>query len=556
MHRVRKQENRSLRGIWTRLSVIMLVIWLIFTAACVAALHSLEHRNHRNMQGLLEVGASQIESRMEQMEDYIKGVLVSNTELNALRNSNLNRVSNLRQFALRMESDGKYFSEFSGIFFYDANRDILLDKQWNDLSIYSYFNTKRKMTLRERIVELTQDEGTHNSWKIVDVQNVWSAFYVYAYEGQYLGIYISLDGILDRITELNVVEGFADIYLADQNGTRLTQETESVAGNSREDIRLMRELEHLQLTLHAVPEDEGIHIGQILIWVGCFLLAVSSGLLMLFILWMLQRSLFAPLSELNRQMKYFSEGKLDTCITEQSGCREVQDVIRTFNGMTVEIREMKIENYEKQLENQETILKYFQIQKNPHFFLNVLNGIYSLAASGNMIQVRKITLELIKHVRYILSVEKLWVPLAEELEFTKNYLEIQRIRFPYEIRLETEGFTEACGKVQVPTLILQTFVENAVKYALSPENLLAIRLAANLESDHLELTISDSGPGFSEKILEELQAYGKISPDERGEHIGIYNILSRMKLLYKDSCEYQFCNLPSGGAQVRLILPL
>ena len=118
--------------------------------------------------------------------------------------------------------------------------------------------------------------------------------------------------------------------------------------------------------------------------------------------------------------------------------------------MTGQIRNMKIENYEKKLEMQETILKYLQIQKNPHFFLNVLNGIYSLATSGNMLQVRTITLELIKHVRYVLSVEKILVPLLEELEFTQNYVKIQKIRFPYEIRLEINGITEEAGRVRVP----------------------------------------------------------------------------------------------------------
>lgn len=216
---------------------------------------------------------------------------------------------------------------------------------------------------------------------------------------------------------------------------------------------------------------------------------------------------------------------------------------------------MKIENYEKKLEEQETFLKYLQIQKNPHFFLNMLNVIYSLAASGNVAQIRTITLELIKHVRYVLSVEKPLVPLLQELEFTHNYLEIQRIRFPYEIKMEEEGFTEEIMQISVPPLLLQTFVENAVKYALSREDTLRIHLEAEYRDNVLTLRISDSGPGFPETMLEELNISGTVSADARGEHIGIHNVLSRMKLLYGSAYGYHFTNLPTEGAQVELILP-
>ena len=72
--------------------------------------------------------------------------------------------------------------------------------------------------------------------------------------------------------------------------------------------------------------------------------------------------------------------------------------------------------------------------------------------------------------------------------------------------------------------------------------------------DVLKLCISDSGPGFPETMLEELNASGTVSADTRGEHIGIHNVLSRMKLLYGTAYGYHFANLPMGGARVELFL--
>ncbi|MEI3194956.1 MAG: HAMP domain-containing protein [Lachnospiraceae bacterium] len=109
-------------------------------------------------------------------------------------------------------------------------------------------------------------------------------------------------------------------------------------------------------------------------WITLLVLAIFSGQFLVYLLRTLQKTLFGPLAELNCKMKIFSEGNLETRIEERVGCQEVRELTDTFNEMTGQIRNMKIENYEKKLEMQETILKYLQIQKNPHFFLNVLNG--------------------------------------------------------------------------------------------------------------------------------------------------------------------------------------
>ena len=117
-----------------------------------------------------------------------------------------------------------------------------------------------------------------------------------------------------------------------------------------------------------------------------------------------------------------------------------------------------------------------------------------------------------------------------------------------------EGFSKEVGRIRVPPLVLQTFVENAVKYAVSEEDMLQISLEARLTQDWLNLRISDSGPGFPEKLLEELNTTGRVPADGRGEHIGIHNVISRMKLLYGENYHYHFSNLPARGACVEFTL--
>ena len=555
-----------LRDIWFAIGAILLVLWIMFITVSTVTMFALDRQSRESMQGVLDFGSSKLESRLRQIENFLTVTLVSDDKFGMLRNTSLSYADNLRQVARQMDSYGQYFPDFSGIFFYEPSRDILINKQWNDISAYSMTYVTRRMEIRTRMKTLCigeEQERAIGEWTIENIDNKWTAFYIYYHQGQYLGVYVSLDGIWNRIIDLEGVAGFEESGLTDRDGYELTGDKERTFGlesssyweEGRRYLQLTEKIDGFPAAIVTLVPRQQLRGNWMVWWTGLIVLAVLSGLFLVYLLLTLQRVLFAPLSELNRQMKTFSEGNLDTHITKLVGCQEVRELSGTFNEMTGQIHDMKIENYEKKLEEQETFLKYLQIQKNPHFFLNMLNVIYSLAAYGNVAQIRTITLELIKHVRYVLSVEKPLVPLLQELEFTHNYLEIQRIRFPYEIKMEEEGFTEEIMQISVPPLLLQTFVENAVKYALSREDTLRIHLEAEYRDNVLTLRISDSGPGFPETMLEELNISGTVSADARGEHIGIHNVLSRMKLLYGSAYGYHFTNLPTEGAQVELILP-
>lgn len=559
----RGRKRWRLRDIWLVTGTVLLVLWIMFITLSTLTIRTLDEQSRRSMQGTLDFDSFRLESRLRQIENFLKVTLVSDARFGRLRNSSLSYADNLRQAAVQMDAWCEYFPEFSGIFFYDRSRNVLIHKQWNDTSSYSTAAVNRRMKMRERMMALCTEEERERAieeWHLEELDGLWTAFYIYPYQGHYLGVYVSLDGLWDRVIDLDKVAGFEESGLAGPDGRELTgkegrvfePESSFYQGEGRRYVQLAKKINGFPATIITlVPRRQNWMIW----WSGLILLIMVGGLFLVNLLLTLQRDLFAPLSELNRQMRIFSEGNLDTHMDNPVGCQEVRELSGTFNEMTGQIRDMKIENYEKLLEKQETLLKYLQIQKNPHFFLNMLNVIYSLSASGHIAQIRKITLELIRHVRYVLSAEKPLVPLIQELEFTRNYLEIQRIRFPCEIRMEEEGMTEEVTQIPVPPLLMQTFVENAFKYGLSSDETMELKLEAELTEDMLKLRISDRGPGFPENVLEELNGSGTVSADARGEHIGINNVLARMKLLYGDACGYHFKNFPGGGAGVELIFP-
>ena len=419
------QRRWRLRDIWLMLGIVLLGLWMMFLIVSTVTMWNMDQQSTKTLQGVLESGASRLDDRLNQIEKFVKVLLISDDNFTSLRNTSINRASNLRYVSIKLEESGQYFSEFSGIFYYEPYSELLIERRWNDFATYSYYDVPRKMKMRELMMTLSSEKGTDGKWILENVNEVWTAFYIYYYEGQYLGVYISLEGILSRIVELEDVAGFENMLLVSETGEKLTGSEDKqlkIEKNlyGKTYLQLEEKLQILPATMIALISRQRARGSWMTWWITFLALAIFSGQFLVYLLRTLQKTLFGPLAELNCKMKIFSEGNLETRIEERVGCQEVRELTDTFNEMTGQIRNMKIENYEKKLEMQETILKYLQIQKNPHFFLNVLNGIYSLATSGNMLQVRTITLELIKHVRYVLSVEKILVPLLEELEFTQN----------------------------------------------------------------------------------------------------------------------------------------
>ncbi|MNJ60830.1 Sensor histidine kinase YpdA [compost metagenome] len=120
---------------------------------------------------------------------------------------------------------------------------------------------------------------------------------------------------------------------------------------------------------------------------------------------------------------------------------------------------------------------------------------------------------------------------------------------------------EALSKVYVPPLVIQTFVENSIKHAPQVDHPLYLSIEIetvmqpSFSDPHIRIIIRDTGKGFPDDILLELQA-GKRIVDEQGEHIGIWNVWHRLRLLYGERSVMSFYNQTDSGAVVEIRLPL
>ena len=146
----------------------------------------------------------------------------------------------------------------------------------------------------------------------------------------------------------------------------------------------------------------------------------------------------------------------------------------------------------------EAQLSALESRVQPHFLFNTLNSIAALT-HANPAGAERMTTQLASLLRSSLDQESPLVPLADELHIVRSYLEIERVRFGDRLRYTIDADTSdtPLGGARVPRLAMQTLVENAVKYAVSPRREGGtITVRAQGRGSRVELEVRDDGPGF------------------------------------------------------------
>jgi hypothetical protein len=168
-------------------------------------------------------------------------------------------------------------------------------------------------------------------------------------------------------------------------------------------------------------------------------------------------------------------------------------------------------------------LKALRAQINPHFLFNALNAIAGLIHRNPRAADRTIE-QLAEVFRYALrGAESEWASLGDELEFVGAYLEVERARFGDRLQAEVSVAADV-RDVRVPTMAVQTLVENAVKHGLSELRGPAIvQVRALRDGDRLVVEVIDNGPGFNDAAL----AAKENVPGSRGGY-GLSNIRQRL----------------------------
>jgi len=212
------------------------------------------------------------------------------------------------------------------------------------------------------------------------------------------------------------------------------------------------------------------------------------------------------------------------------------DYYRKYHERTVHALELEKHLTEARLQS---LLR----QLKPHFLFNTLNGIASLmhsdvnAADKMLVRLGELLRLTMHHPGQPLT------KLRDEIAFIEKYLEIERIRFRDRL---TVGITAAPDTLEadVPSLIIQPLVENAIRHGLEPQTRPGrITVESRRDGEKLLLLVRDNGGGMPPGGFTR-------------EGIGLANTRERLRELYGDRHRFELANHPEGGLEVRLLIPL
>ncbi len=281
---------------------------------------------------------------------------------------------------------------------------------------------------------------------------------------------------------------------------------------------------------------------------------------------MLTNLFFRPVSELVRSMRKVADGDFRSRVRIPGSKDEFWLLTQSFNQMVEQLENMintvydlQIKNMQTELEQREAMIRALQNQTNPHLLYNTLEIIRSIAYLDKNQKIETISRNLGEIYRYNARFSTDEVLLTEEIAHVFQYLEIIQIRFPVFFRSEIY-VNEKYLNCKCIKLILQPIVENAVKYAVEPqEGDATVIISAYNEGDMLYIEVADNGPGIEERRLSEINAMLEQIADgsryEVGNSLGIANVHARLVLKYGTEFGLHIASFPGKGTVVSIKIP-
>lgn len=179
----------------------------------------------------------------------------------------------------------------------------------------------------------------------------------------------------------------------------------------------------------------------------------------------------------------------------------------------------------------------------PHFLFNALHGISSVMDT-DVVKARQMMVALSHLLRSSLQAGSEHVRLEQEVQFTRDYLDLQHMRF--EERLGYDLDLDARPQLRVPSFVLQPLVENAVIHGMADRSEpTRVHVAIREVARDVEIDVSDDGPGFPDGVLDGTKPLG----------VGLSALRARLLALPTGRGTMTLRNRPGGGAQVIVRVP-
>jgi sensor histidine kinase YesM len=569
-HMTKRTKNKPypIRYYINMMLFIMVTALVLDCVISFAAISIVKQQSTRYLQETADLYINRIDHDFAYMNDYMGWTLVNDESLKSMDTS---YDTDVVGFLKSNDALYKHFSELQrnygqeyNFFIYLKKPNFMTNIAPMNLSYPDYQELKKQI---DTYAEYKKVYEQFSNWTLALVNDKYYIINIVPYNDRYLIGLISADDLVRPLRQLNLGEnGYAS--LVDHNGNIFSSPISNSGEVLQKDVAKTSLLNHLQsrtnvsrpfskasFTVNMVIKFgsfEKIMIAQLLIMLLFLFITLMLGVIILYI----KKRVLKPILNFSKNLTLIIEEN-EPMELKSSKISELEQANIKFINLVEQIKKYKIDIYERELAKQRIQLEYMKLQIKPHFFLNCLTTIYSMAQMQMYEEIENMTISTSKYFRYIFQNGQNFVRLQDEIEHVRIYLEIQKNRYRNAFTYRIEQ-AEDTYDVRIPPLILQSFIENSVKYAVPRVNkvqiLLNVSRCLEEEQETAVIRISDSGPGFSSDVLDKL-TNGQSLDQTKETHIGIMNTLQRLEYLYDKKAKIRFSNIEDGGACVTLYIP-
>lgn len=287
-----------------------------------------------------------------------------------------------------------------------------------------------------------------------------------------------------------------------------------------------------------------------------FTCVIISLVLVVIVSFKFSRTLTNPIFKLKRLMKQAESGDLTVRFNFQHN-DEIGELGQSFNHMIARIDQLIQMVYVEQENKRTAEMKSLQEQIKPHFLYNTLDTISWMARDYDAEDIVRLVDALTNMFRIGLSHGKDIITVKEEITHVSNYLYIQKIRYKDKLNYVIH-VDESLYAVEVPKLILQPLVENAIYHGVKAKRGGGtITITGVPEGENLVFTVQDDGAGMLQEKVEELnRRMSERSVLDEKKSFGLFYIRERIQLCYGKGYGVHVESALGEGTRVTITLPL
>ena len=534
-------KKHSIHFFFKLLLVLLLINILINIAMSNITRNFIKNQNIVHLRSSIEIYADSVNEKLHSVERFMYSTITHNESL-----EKLNHVQTFLDYQENLKKVQTSFAEFE--YQNETHMTFLLETDSTDhfINVSNLYIPYEDYLLLKTYLKSLSSDISDRKWKNVTTKNSEYLVKSVHYEGKIIYAVISSEDILKPLNKLNI----------GNNGKLSLKEPNNIP-SSNYLIHAQNEKMHLPFDIYVLVDYAEVFRNITLLEVFLSAVPIIITILSIIIILYIRQWMIKPITRLTERLSQLGDSIPPSEFFISEGILEIDKANDKLNKVIFDMQELKIREYHSQLELKKIELNYLKNQIRPHFYLNMLSMIHSMLQTKNYKEIEELTILTSNYLRHLFMANQDFSELKDEVQHIRDYLEIQRIRYGNSIYFSLD-YNDDLQNTLVPSLLLQTFIENTIKHGFSFQDLftilLSIKKVKTENSDYIQICIEDNGPGFSEEILSKLNQKQSLITED-GHHIGITNTIERLNLLYPNDYTITFKNNEEGGAKILLLIP-